>query len=217
MSKVLRIGDRFNRLVIIGDRVKGTKGVPAYYPVRCDCGKEGKADASPLARGLRKSCGCLRREGVSALAKSREKHGGTRIGQRSPLYGVWMGMRRRCQDRNSPAYPLYGGRGITVCEEWQSFATFREWAEANGYVKHLDIDRRDNNRGYSPDNCRWVTRKVNSRNTRRNRFLTAFGETKTLEEWTEDERCRVHRETIRRRLARGWADEDAISTVSSTC
>jgi hypothetical protein len=108
---------------------------------------------------------------------------------------------------------MYGGRGISVCELWQTnFVAFKEWAESAGWKKGLQIDRRDNNGNYTPENCRIVTPAQNSLNTRRNLFITAFGETKTVKEWAEDSRCVVCAKTLRARVRlHGYEGETAIT------
>jgi len=111
-----------------------------------------------------------------------EKHGG--CGTR--LYRIWKDMRRRCNNPNRPDYSRYGGRGITVCAEWDDFAVFRDWAEASGYNDALTIDRIDNDGNYTPGNCRWVTIQRQSYNTRRNVFVTHSGKTQTLTEWAKE-------------------------------
>ena len=99
------------------------------------------------------------------------------------LYNVWSTMLRRCEDRKRAKFPMYGGRGINVCQEWHDPNVFIDWAERSGYLPGLQLDRIDNDKGYSPTNCRWVTRKENCRNTRRNKFITVLGVTKTITEW----------------------------------
>ena len=95
-------------------------------------------------------------------------------------------MMQRCYNPNSTYYPRYGGRGITVCEEWRnSRNSFKRWAIANGYTDDLTIDRIDNDAGYSPSNCRWVTMKANCNNRGSCHFVTAFGETHSLKEWSQ--------------------------------
>lgn len=101
------------------------------------------------------------------------------------LFNVWQTMKTRCENPSRDNYERYGGRGITVCEEWQKAENFVVWALNNGYKRGLQLDRIDNSKGYSPDNCRFVTPKANSRNRRNTKFLTVNGETKCVAEWCE--------------------------------
>jgi hypothetical protein len=118
----------------------------------------------------------------------------------------------RCASPSNASWERYGGRGITVCAEWRSsFVTFRDWATANGYDPELQLDRRDNDKGYSPDNCRWVTSVQNMNNTSKNRRITAFGRTLTLSEWAREPECSVSTVTLTKRLGRGWDPELAIT------
>lgn len=102
-----------------------------------------------------------------------------------PLNAIWRGMKRRCNNTSNPSYQRYGAKGIRVCEEWNDFEPFYNWAISNGWVNGLSIDRIDNNRGYSPDNCRWVTLKDQSRNRTNNVFITVNGITKLQVDWAE--------------------------------
>lgn len=133
---------------------------------------------------------------------------------KTPLYKCWVEMRHRCHSPNYHNYRLYGLRGIKVeYKPWRkNFVSFLNWAMSNGYKKGLQIDRIDNEKGYSPYNCRFVTVKVNSRNRRTNHYIQAFGETKTVTEWSEDSRCKVGTITFRRRLQEGWPPERALRT-----
>ena len=85
----------------------------------------------------------------------------------TPLFAVWMNMRNRCNNPKASDYKYYGGKGVRVCDEWQGFVKFQKWANENGYGESLEIDRKDNNGGYSPENCRFVTHAVNCRNRSR--------------------------------------------------
>jgi hypothetical protein len=125
-------------------------------------------------------------------------------------------MRFRCNNPNAAWYRIYGGRGIRVCEEWNSFESFQEWALANGYTDNLTIDRIDCNGHYCPENCRWATNIEQSNNKRNNRFVTAFGETKTLSQWAADRRSTVSRGSIEKRIHRGMSPEMAISLPNSS-
>ncbi len=128
-----------------------------------------------------------------------------------PLASVWKNMHRRCYERTNPSFARWGGRGITVCDEWHKFTSFLDWALSSGYERGLSLDRKDNNGPYAPENCRWATAKQQARNTRKTRMLQAFGEIKSVPEWVEDSRCQVSASTLHARLSRGWHDELAIS------
>ncbi len=111
---------------------------------------------------------------------------GNLIEENPRLYWVWHSMRNRCENPNRDNYPLYGGRGIAVCDEWRrSSRAFVEWALASGYEDGLQLDRVDNDGPYSPENCRWATRSENGRNKRNNRRITLLGMSKTVAEWRE--------------------------------
>lgn len=133
------------------------------------------------------------------------KHGG----KGTRLWSIYNGMKSRCYNPNVPAYKFYGGRGITICSEWlDSFPNFRDWALANGYSDDLTLDRKDTNGNYSPDNCRWSTKKEQALNTRRNHLVTIGGVTKPLSVWCE--LYSINYKTVRDRLKRGWDYQSAI-------
>lgn len=137
-----------------------------------------------------------------------------RQGSITPIYRVWYQMRNRCKAPGNPQYKDYGGRGISICSEWDDYPTFERWALANGYKPGLVFDREDNNGNYTPENCRWVTHSVSSTNRRSTRFVTIHGETKSYMDWSKDSRCRVPYMTLRHRLRSGWLPECALSTKS---
>jgi hypothetical protein len=99
------------------------------------------------------------------------------------LFNLWQTMKQRCYNPKRKNYERYGGRGITVCDDWLVAENFIRWALSNGYKEGLQLDRIDNSKGYSPDNCRWVTAKQNSQNTRKNITLTIKGITNCVSEW----------------------------------
>ena len=172
-------GQKFGRLTVIRRDTETHYGNHAYWVCKCDCGKEHIASGSNLRRGQVTSCGCAnveaaRRMGKANLGKGRGGRKAT--GEKyyiieKRLYNVWVVMRERCNNKNWPQYKNYGGRGITICEEWNSFENFMKWAYANGYDKNArrgecTIDRIDNDKGYCPDNCRWSTQTVQIHNRR---------------------------------------------------
>ena len=135
------------------------------------------------------------------------KHGLTN----THLFRTWSNAKSRCEDVNSIPFKDYGGRGIVVCEEWRKdFLAFYEWAIANGYKKGLTLDRIDNNKGYSPENCRWTTMKEQSNNRRNNVYLVFNGEEKTVSQWAES--IGISRETLYKRLNHGWSVEKTLGT-----
>ena len=175
-------GQRFGRLVVIreDDRKYGHR----YILCKCDCGTEKSINLHSLLNGCSNSCGCLRRE---YIASKNFKHGfANRNNELERIYCIWSGMKKRCYSETDPGYKNYGGRGITICDEWKdNYPAFREWSISNGYSDELSIDRIDNDKGYAPDNCRWTTAKVQGNNTRVNHRVTYKGETHTLSEWSD--------------------------------
>lgn len=127
------------------------------------------------------------------------------------IHSVWEGMRRRCEYPKTQAYPHYGGRGISICDEWQDFNTFCQWMLDNGSVPGLQLDRIDVNGNYEPSNCRLVTAQINQNNRRNNHRLTIWDENKTITEWSRDPRCVVSKSIIENRINKlGWADYEKV-------
>ena len=171
----IRNGDRFTRLTVIGKSDKKDKSRVTIYECKCDCGKTVYARRTFLLNGRVKSCGCWTKDRMTKHNMSNTR-----------LYRIRNGMLFRCYNKNSSDYANYGGRGISVCNEWKdSFENFYNWAMSNGYAEGLTIDRINNNGNYDSSNCRWVSMKLQSRNTRTNHLYTYKGETKTIAEWAE--------------------------------
>ena len=154
-------GKEFNYLL-----VKRYIGNSKYLCDCLNCGSETIASASRLKTGRKKSCGCLRGE---LVRRAITKHGDSY----SRLYREFYGIHTRCYGNYDPvAQKIYKDRGITVCDEWyHNYPAFKEWAVNNGYKDNLTIDRIDNNRGYSPDNCRWITQFEQASNKRNNIYI----------------------------------------------
>lgn len=197
-------GKRFGMLVAV-EHIGYDKRGQAIWRFQCDCGKTYEAISAPVVYGSVISCGCYNSK---RTAERNRRHGFAQRDHKEKLYEIWCSMKRRCQSETDTNYRHYGGRGITVCTEWQEYAPFREWALANGYAEGLTIDRIDNNRGYSPENCRWVTMLVQMRNTRRNRFIEYNGERKTVSAFAADAGMKYG--TLWGRLKRGMNIEDAL-------
>lgn len=191
---MMEIGEKINRLKLIEYTSNG-KGI-----FLCECGTVKEISRYNVERGAVKSCGCLFKE-----HPNNTKHSGS--GTR--LYIIWKGIRQRCNNPNCKIFKNYGGRGIKLCDEWNDFNNFKEWAMINGYKDNLSIDRIDVNGNYTPDNCRWVTNKIQANNKRNNRLLTLNGTTKTMSEWSEETGIKVS--TIWERLNKGWSVERALS------
>lgn len=163
--------------------------------------------------GQTQSCGCKKAESLASLHERNAVHGGysqNTDAATKRLFGIWVGMIRRCENPKHKDYHHYGERGISVCDEWHFFENFKEWSINNGYGENLSIDRIDVNLGYSPSNCRWATRKMQGNNKRNNRLLTFNGETHTATEWSKITGIRY--ETILHRIDKcGWATDRALS------
>ena len=141
-------GQRFGMLTVV-KRINSPDGCKkVLWLCQCDCGNTTESSTSNLKSGKSESCGCVR-----------TKHNG----KGTRFYRIWSGMKDRCHNPKSKYWSRYGGRGIKVFAEWRNdFSAFRDWALGNGYQKDLTIDRIDNDKGYSPSNCQWITREENA-------------------------------------------------------
>lgn len=200
------LNQKYNSLTVKGFVHKGNTW---EWMCECECGSLKTYNPYKVINGHTKTCGCGRVERCHRLIeKHRTKHGG----RHERLYGIWRGMKERCLSTTHKDYGNYGGRGITIYEGWTNdYAAFREWALKNGYNDSLSIDRKDNEKGYSPDNCRWVSMKKQNNNRRSNRLITYNGETKSIMELCEEKG--MNYQTVYARIVhRGWSVEKAIET-----
>lgn len=145
-------GNRYGRLTAI-KYVGRSKHKKPLWLVKCDCGTKKEVVSPSLTNGVTQSCGCLQRE---LVAKRVTTHGDSK----SRLYVSWRGMKERCSSPKHKDFKYYGGKGIKIV--WESFAAFRDWANANGYIEGLVIDRVDSGRNYEPANCQWITPSENT-------------------------------------------------------
>lgn len=201
------IGQKFGRLTVLRF-VDQTKFRHSRWLCKCDCGIEKIIVAYDLKNGHTKSCGCLQKEQLRIATTT---HGHSKNGKMSLTYKTWTGMMQRCSYVGHNQYEDYGGRGITVCKRWSKFINFlMDMGERPG--KGYQIDRINNNKGYSKNNCQWVTPKQNSRNKRNNRLITYKGKTQCLAEWAEQ--FDIDYYTLKWRLNNGWSIEKTLTTPS---
>lgn len=189
-------GMKFGKLTAI-ERVGKNKHGMLLWNCKCDCGNETVVAGGALKSGHTQSCGCSCLEHAKHLNR---KHGKSS----SRLYHLYYGILQRCNNPKAPAFNHYGGRGIEVCKEWDTWEAFQKWALANGYKDGLTIDRIDVNGNYEPSNCRWVTQAEQMRNTRKTVYLEYQGERKSISEWCE--KYGLNHGAVSTRIRRGWSD-----------
>ena len=197
------IGKRFGKLVAVEIAGK-SKYHRTLIRCKCDCGNEKMVVVGSLFDGSYTSCGCLKKANYERLGNLNKTHGKSK----SRLYHIWQGMRGRCNNKNVMCYKRYGGRGIKVCDEWNDYENFEKWAYENNYKEGLTIERNDVNKGYSPDNCRWIPACEQINNRTNTVFIEYKGVKKPLSVWARE--LNVKYELLRGRRDRGWTDEEII-------
>lgn len=203
MNRIVIVkGARYGRLLVVKEakmRTLPSGQINRFVLCKCDCGNTKEVRLLHLVRMRIRSCGCLLR-----------KRGGK---TKDPLNRKWKGMKDRCKPAHIDSH-IYFDRGIRLCDEWEdSYESFREWAVNNGYHPSLEIDRRDNDKGYSPSNCRFVTSIENANNRRNTFFITYNGEKVALALAVRGKHGGMtHYHAILGRIKRGWSHDKAIDT-----
>ena len=198
------MNEKYNLLEILEDcdyYISPSGGKHKRVLCKCDCGNEIIVLREHVVSGRQKSCGCLKKR------NGKVTHGmtGTKI------YRVWANMISRCCNQKLKSWDNYGGRGITVCDEWRNFQNFMDWSFKNGYSETLTLDRIDNDKGYSAENCRWVDEFVQANNKRNNHIVEYNGERLSIKQWSD--KTGIPYKTLHRRIvALHWDIERAINT-----
>lgn len=195
------VGYRSGRIVTVEVVSRDSKG-NAYWLCKCDCGETTTVSQCSIKSGDTRSCGCYREE---TSGKSNWKHGKTK----TRTYSVWSDMKARCAGKTEQCRKDYAARGITVCDRWlDSFENFL--ADMGEQPDGMMLERKDNDKGYDPDNCTWATRKEQNRNRRSVRYLTHNGVTKKLCEWADE--YKISSMKLRSRIDSGWEVGRALTT-----
>ena len=205
MALIDMTGKRFGRYTVLY-RVENDKYGNGQWMCKCDCGNQKVVGGSALRKGVTISCGCYHKDIVA-------RNGTTHGQSKSRLFRIWQCMKARCNNPNNKHYSYYGGNGIKVCPEWEhDFPTFAEWANSNGYSEDLTIDRIDSSKGYEPSNCKWATRVEQQSHLRNCKIYEINGVSHPINTW-----CKIFNmphETVRKRMAKGWSAEKALTTPS---
>lgn len=169
----------------------------------CKCGtiKE-KILLRSLLSGNTKSCGCLNKE------KTVQRNT-THSESKTRLYKIWQGMKRRCQKDGRKDSKYYYQKGIKISPEWESYENFRNWAVNNGYSDKLTIERLNNNKGYTPENCKWIPKSEQSKNRTSNHYIQYNGKTQTLSDWSRE--FGINRSTLSNRIRKGMTIQQALT------
>lgn len=216
MSKTIDLTGYKTGLITVLERAGSAKG-QATWLCQCACGKKFIQYGGPLRSGKVKSCGHLwksraERQKIAYNSIAKTKHGGSA----DRLYFVWASIKNRCYYKGNPTYPIYGGRGITVCDEWKNdYSAFRDWAMKTGYDEkaprnQCTIDRIDPNGNYCPENCRWTNAAEQSNNRRNSYTITWNGETHHASEWSKI--TGLSQSLIYTRYKSGWEPEKIFTT-----
>jgi hypothetical protein len=207
MGKIIDLTNQtFGKLIVI-ERASNGNSRP-HWLCQCECGNNIIVKGDSLRSGNTKSCGCLNKEN---LLQRNTTHGMCKRGEVSNTYRSWQSMRERCYYQAHKNFDTYGGRGITVCDEWKnSFEAF--YKDMGECPKGYSLDRIDSNGNYELNNCRWATRKEQADNRRNSLKLTYLGRTDTLKNFSEE--YNIPYTTVIDRLKRGWSIEKTLTTLN---
>lgn len=201
--RIDRTGKTYGRLTVESASHRDESG-KMFWNCVCACGAKLAVSGSHLSTGHTLSCGCY----LADKNRERKTHGEAARKNHSREYNVWAAMRARCKYPSVKAWPDYGGRGITVCERWDSFANFI--ADMGRCPQGMTLERVNNNGNYEPDNCIWATRDIQANNKRNNVQITINGVTKTLTQWARLNG--ISPKSVGSRLQRGWDKVEAVTT-----
>ena len=205
-------GRKFGRLTVL--READGRSKRGYILWECECSCDNRTiivvPSERLRSGHTKSCGCLQRDTVVAKNVAGAKY--PAYDRQSRLYRIWKAIFARTTYESQPGYKNYGGRGISICDEWKNdFYAFKNWALSHGYEDSLSIDRIDVNGDYTPSNCKWSTRKEQNNNQRSNILLTYNDETHTAAQWAEI--LGITKDCIYKRIQRGRGIESILKEI----
>lgn len=194
---------RFEMLTVFGYVGRTGKKQAYAWLCRCDCGAWNIATSLNLQSGNSTNCGCVNNKRIGSLNRT---HG---LANKSAEYCIWKHIRSRCYNPKHPRYKDYGERGITICDRWrESFANFlQDMGERPGI--EYTIERKDNEKGYSPDNCKWATRAEQNNNKRNNRRIAINGRTLNLSQWCKE--LQISRQSVHYRLNQGMSIIEALT------
>jgi len=203
-SNRVSAGNQYGCYTILrADENRSAQSGHKYWICQCSCGKTKSVRGEHLCSGRVVSCGCHKDKIAGDRMRTHGKSNTT-------LYRIYKHIRGRCYCTTDERYSDYGGRGIAMCIDWYNdFMSFYDWAIANGYSGNLTIDRIDNNKGYSPDNCRWAGRYTQANNKRNNRYIEYGGIKLTVSQWAR--RIGINPKILDNRLRRGWSEERALT------
>jgi hypothetical protein len=207
------IGQKFGRLLVLKEFGRD-KNRNILWECSCECGNTKITTTACLNHGSVISCGCKNAENRDNFKNISSKHNKSK----TRIYDIWVGINQRIKNKNNKRYRQYGGRGIVVCEEWDSenengFINFYNWSMENGYDEKLTIDRRDVNGNYEPYNCRWSDRETQMNNTTKNNYIEINGEIKTVSQWAKE--YNIPTSTLSLRIKSGWSKDRLLIPPSN--